>query len=83
LADICNCTPVQFARKLHLYYGMRPHAYVLSRKVERACQHLRQDRLALKEIALLSGFSDQSHLNRIFRRYMNITSAEYRKQCLG
>ncbi|MGJ5177162.1 helix-turn-helix domain-containing protein [Bradyrhizobium oligotrophicum] len=81
LANICNCTPVQFARKFHAHYGMRPHAYVLHRKVERACQHLRQDRLALKEIALLSGFSDQSHLNRIFRRQLNITPAEFRKTC--
>ena len=79
LANICNCTPVQFARKFQLHYATRPHAYVLKRKVERACQHLRKDRLALKEIALLSGFSDQSHLNRVFRRYMNITPAEYRK----
>lgn len=81
LANICNCTPVQFARKFRAHYGMRPHTYVSSRKVERACQHLRKDRLALKEIALLSGFSDQSHLNRIFRRHKRITPAEYRKQC--
>lgn len=80
LANICNCTSIQFARKFHTHYGMRPHAYVLSQKVERACQYLRRDRLALKEIALLSGFSDQSHLNRIFRRHMNITPAEYRRQ---
>lgn len=83
LANICNCTPVQFARKFQLHYGMRPHAYVLSRKVECACQHLRKNRLALKEIALLSGFSDQSHLNRIFRRQKGITPAEYRRQCTG
>ena len=79
LANICNCTPVQFARKFQVHYGMRPHAFVLSRKVERACQLLRKDRLPLKEIALLSGFADQSHLNRIFRRHMSITPAEYRK----
>ncbi len=79
LANICNCTPVQFARKFRQHYGMRPHAYMLGRKVERACQHLRKDRLALKEIALLSGFSDQSHLNRAFRRHINITPAQYRK----
>jgi AraC family transcriptional regulator len=24
LANICNCTPVQFARKFHVHYGMRP-----------------------------------------------------------
>jgi AraC family transcriptional regulator len=72
---------VPFARKFYMHYGMRPHAYVLTRKVECACQHLRKDRLALKEIALLSGFSDQSHLNRMFRRHKNITPAQYRKQC--
>lgn len=83
LANICNCSPVQFARKFQVHFGMRPHAYVLSRKLERARQHLRKDRLALKEIALLSGFSDQSHLNRIFRRHMNVTPAEYRKNCLS
>jgi AraC family transcriptional regulator len=81
LANICNCTPIQFARKFHVHYGVRPHAYVLTRKVERACQYLRQNRLALKEIAILSGFSDQSHLNRMFRRHKNMTPAEYRKQC--
>ncbi len=80
LANICNCTRIQFARKFHVHYGMRPHAYVLRRKIEQACQHLRKDRLALKEIALLSGFSDQSHLNRAFRRHMNVTPAEFRRQ---
>jgi AraC-like DNA-binding protein len=35
--------------------------------------------MALKEIALLSGFADQSYLNQAFCRHMNITQAEYRK----
>jgi AraC-like DNA-binding protein len=26
LANICNCTPIQFARKFYMHYGMRPHA---------------------------------------------------------
>jgi len=80
LAATCNCTPVQFARKFYAHYRMRPHAYVLKQKVEQACQYLRKDTLALKEIALLSGFSDQSHLTRIFRQRLNCTPAEYRKQ---
>jgi AraC family transcriptional regulator len=81
LANVGNCTPVQFARKFREHYGMRPLAYVLSRKVEHACQHLRKHRVSLKEIALVSEFSDQSHLTRIFRRQKNITPAEYRRQC--
>jgi AraC family transcriptional regulator len=68
LVNVCNCTAVHFARKFRMHYGMRPHAYVLSRKLERACQYLRKDRMPLKEIALLNGFSEQSHLNRIFLR---------------
>jgi AraC family transcriptional regulator len=80
LANVSTCTPFQFARKFRAHYGTRPHDYVLKRKVEHACQHLRKDRLPLKEIALLSGFADQSHLNRVFRRYLNVTPAEYRRQ---
>ena len=83
LASVCNCTPVQFARKFHAHYGMRPHAFVLKRKVEKACQYLRKDNLALKEIALLCGFADQSHLNRVFRQHHNCTPAEYRKAVSG
>ncbi|WP_407167948.1 helix-turn-helix transcriptional regulator [Bradyrhizobium sp. ORS 111] len=83
LANVCHCSPVQFARKFRVHYGMRPHTYVLRRKVEHACRHLRRDRVALKEIALLAGFADQSHLNRVFRQHMNVTPAEYRRQVCG
>jgi AraC family transcriptional regulator len=79
LAAICQCTPVQFARKFHAHYSMRPHAFVLQQKVEQACKHLRKDNLALKEIALLCGFADQSHLNRVFRQRLDCTPAEYRR----
>ena len=78
LAGICNCTPIQFTRKFFAHYGIRPHAFVLKQKVERTCQHLRKNSLELKEIALLGGFSDQSHMNRVFRKYLNCTPGEYR-----
>lgn len=83
LANLCSCTPVQFARKFRAYYGMRPHAFVLKQKVEQACKHLRKDHLPLKEIALASGFADQSHLNRVFRQQLNCTPAEYRRHACG
>jgi len=34
---------------------------------------------SLTEIAYLTGFSDQSHFNRIFKKQMGITASEYRK----
>lgn len=80
LAALCRCTPVQFARKFNAHYRMRPHAFVMKQKVEQACQHLRKGNLALKEVALASGFSDQSHLNRVFRQQLDCTPAEYRRR---
>lgn len=80
LATLCGCTPVQFARKFTAHYGMRPHAFVMKQKVQQACQHLRKGNLALKEIALASGFADQSHLNRVFRQQLDCTPAEYRRR---
>lgn len=83
LANACNCEPFQFSRKFRKEFEIQPHAYILRRKVEHACEYLRQDRLPLKDIALLSGFSDQSHLNRVFRRHLKITPTEFRKQVCG
>lgn len=80
LATLCGCTPIQFARKFNAHYGMRPHAFVMKQKVEQACQHLRKGNLALKEVALASGFADQSHLNRVFRQQLDCTPAEYRRR---
>lgn len=83
LAAVCNCTPIQFARKFFAHYGMRPHAFVLKQKVERTCQYLRKDDLEMKEIALLGGFADQSHMNRVFRKHLNCTPGEFRRSVSG
>src|SRR6185436_13840162 len=57
-----------FARAFHQSVGMPPHSYVLSRRLERAEHMLRETQLPLSEIAAATGFSDQSHLARHFRR---------------
>jgi AraC-like DNA-binding protein len=47
---------------------MPPHNYLLSRRLEQAERLLRETQLPLSEIAAATGFSDQSHLARHFRR---------------
>jgi len=79
LAAVCNCSTIQFARKFRLHYRMRPHAFVQQRRVEKARALLRGRTLALKEIALDCGFSDQSHLNRVFRKWFGCTPGQYRQ----
>jgi AraC-like DNA-binding protein len=68
LAAIAGLSTHHFAREFHQSVGMPPHSYLLSRRLERAEQMLRETVLPLSEIAATTGFSDQSHLARHFRR---------------
>ncbi|WP_372395663.1 AraC family transcriptional regulator [Azospirillum sp. HJ39] len=49
-------------------FGSPPHAYIVRRRVERAKTLLEGTDMALSQVALDCGFSDQSHFSRIFRR---------------
>jgi AraC-like DNA-binding protein len=68
LAAIAGLSTHHFARAFHQSVGMPPHSYLLSRRLERAERMLRETQLPLSEIAVATGFSDQSHLARHFRR---------------
>lgn len=79
LAAVTGFAPDAFARKFRAYFGVPPHSYVTQMRVEAAAAHLRRGALSIKEIALLTGFADQSHLTRIFRKEMGTTPADYRR----
>jgi AraC-like DNA-binding protein len=68
LAAMAGLSTHHFARAFHQSVGMPPHSYLLSRRLERAEAMLHETVLPLSEIAMATGFSDQSHLARHFRR---------------
>jgi len=68
LAAIAGLSTHHFARAFHQSVGMPPHSYLLSRRLERAERMLRETERPLSEIAAATGFADQSHLARHFRR---------------
>jgi AraC-like DNA-binding protein len=51
-------------------------------RVQVARRHLAQGR-AIAEVALLTGFADQSHLTRAFVRQVGITPGRYRAAMHG
>jgi AraC-like DNA-binding protein len=73
LASMAGLSTHHFARAFHQTVGMPPHSYLLSRRLERAERMLSETRLPLAEIAVATGFSDQSHLARHFRRRTGIS----------
>jgi transcriptional regulator GlxA family with amidase domain len=49
-------------------------------RVEKAIQLLHSSKYSLTEIAFLTGFSDQSHFTRIFKKHTGENPSFYRKK---
>ena len=79
IAQVANMRPSSLNRAFRRQLGLPPHAYLINRRVARACSLLDQGQ-SLVDVALSTGFYDQSHLNRHFRRIMGLTPAQYQRQ---
>lgn len=79
LSEQVGVHPVHLCREFHGYYRCTIGAMVRRLRVERACALLREGHMPPSEVALESGFSDQSHFCTVFRRTMNMTPGVYLK----
>lgn len=77
LAAVAAMGVRQFCRAFRASTGDSPHQYLLNQRVERAKALIGAGR-ALSEVALDSGFADQSQLTRTFVQRVGITPAVYR-----
>ena len=55
--------------------GMPPHAYLLGLRLQQA-QALLLRREAITEVALATGFTDQAHFSRSFKKYFSLTPGD-------
>lgn len=83
LAEVAGVHPVHVAREFHRHFGCTLGDHVRRLRLERACGLMSDRRLTLAAIAAESGFSDQSHLVSLFRRYLGTTPRRYRRLLLG
>ena len=79
LAEVSGYSRAHFLRMFRTATGMTPHQYVLELRLARAKEHLRQKELTVTDIASTCGFSSQSHMTSAFRKYLEVTPAEYRR----
>src|ERR1700744_2843807 len=80
LSAVARRSPAHFSRKFKLAVGESPHAYVVRRRLERACHLMMTTVASLSEIALGVGFSDQAHLCRLFRQAFGQSPANWRRE---
>jgi AraC family transcriptional regulator len=80
LAEQIGFSAYHFARLFRRSTGESPHQFVLGQRIERAKILLGEADLSLAQVALASGFANQSHLTQAFKRYLGFTPAAYREE---
>lgn len=81
IANSVGVHPVHLARAFRQCYRCTIGDYIRQLRVEFACQKLSTTDTPLVEIATAAGFYSQSHFSTTFKRYTNMTPAQYRKIC--
>jgi AraC family transcriptional regulator len=69
---------VHLSRQFHKYNHCTIGELIRRRRVQYASHLLAHSQTPLAEIALICGFSDQSHLSFLFKRYMGVSPSKFR-----
>ena len=79
LSSLVGLSPSQFGRAFKISTGKTPHRWHVDLRIDRAIMLLGNHRKGLVEIALETGFSEQSHFTRTFRAATGLSPSEWRR----
>lgn len=79
IARISNVHPTHLAREFQRHFQITIGDFVRQKRIESAANKLIKSKFPISEIAIESGFYDQSHFNRIFKKATGMTPLIYRK----
>jgi YesN/AraC family two-component response regulator len=76
-----DINPSYLSREFSRYFeNMSFGEYIRKQRIEKAVELMQQPSYSLTEIAYLTGFSDQSHFTRIFKKHTGQNPSAYRKK---
>ena len=78
LARVSGVSEAHFARSFKEAFGIPPHRYLLTRRIERAAALLRDTDLGITEIAFQTGWSSVGTFGRTFRDVTGESPGELR-----
>ena len=83
LARHAHMSPAHFARQFKEAFGESPHQYVLTRRVERAMELLRNTDATVTDVCFEVGFQSLGSFSSAFRRVTDMTPTAYRATAIG
>jgi AraC-like DNA-binding protein len=80
LAQIVGISPLKLLRLYRREWGLPPHRHLVQIRVQQAKRLIAAGN-TLVNVAAATGFADQSHLNRHFKRLVGVTPGQYQSGC--
>jgi AraC family transcriptional regulator len=79
LASVTQLGTHHFSKLFKSSTGLSPYQYVIQQRLDRATELLRNTDRSIVDIAIQTGFANQSHLTTVFRKHLAITPKKYRE----
>lgn len=79
LAQLVRLSPAHFCRAFKQSFGLPPHRYHTSRRIEHAKDLLLRRQVSVTEIGLEIGFSETSSFSSAFRKATGMTPSRYHR----
>lgn len=76
LSELAYMSPSHFHRRFSQCFSLSPLQYIMSLRIDYAKKAMRNKK-NLTEVALESGFYDQSHFNKYFKRYAGLRPKDF------
>jgi AraC family transcriptional regulator len=78
LAAVAGLSRMHFASQFRVATGLRPHEFLLQRRIRRAAELMRDTTMPIIEIALSVGFQTQAHFTTVFKQFTGCTPRNWR-----
>jgi AraC family transcriptional regulator len=79
VARECGLSVGYFSHAFRRTLGVAPHKWLTEQRVVLSKEKLRDGGLSLSDVAIECGFSDQSHLTRVFRQTVGVSPGAWRR----
>lgn len=79
LAGQIQLDKYQLIRRFRNETNTTPWQYLITKRIDKACELL-EGGMSSSQVAQETGFYDQSHLNRVFKKEMGITPKKYQEE---